>query len=816
MSVGEQAPAQAPEQPPAEAPGAASIAGDALFGSDHITHFERSPADVLRLAVFAVVTVVVLALVLWAEDTLTGVEAAVVERLGFLTPSAERLLNSATLVIVALAGATTVATLIWTRRVRVLGYLASAVVGAGGAMTAVHRWLDGRSTAAIVNSTARRAALGTVPDVASLAALVAALVVLGPFVTRRWRRAGAITLAIAVLAHIVLSANVSGQVFLALALGATIGCGVLLAFGRPNTHPSLTAVADAMRRVGLPLSSLRPASVDARGSTPYFATLAEGGEVFAKVLGADERAADLLFRTYRSIRYKNLGDERPFSSLRRTVEHEALVSMQARDVGIRTPRLRGIADVGSDSMLLAYDMLDGRSLDQVADDDLDDVLLNGIWAQVALLRKHRIAHRDLRRANLFVDADHQPWIIDFGFSEVAASDALLAADISQLLVALAVKVGVDRTVTSAVTTLGAPAVASGLPRLQPSALSGATRDALKQHPGLLQQLQESVAELAHVDAPEFEQLQRISGKSILTVAMIAAITYFLVPQLADVPGILHQVRGANWWLSPLILGVSAATYVGATLSMLGSVPERIAGGPTFLAQVASSFAGRLAPSSLGGMALNVRFLEKQGVDAPVAVSGVGLNSLGGLVMHLTLTVLFIVWAGKNAFGSIRLPNPRSLLLGAAAVLVVAAIAFAVPSVRRLVFGKLLPILRRSVGGVAAVLHRPGKVALLLGGSAMVTFSYIVGVYLSIRAFGGELDLARVGTVYLLAAAVSMAAPTPGGLGALEAALIAGLVASGLSNTVAVPAVFLYRLATYWIPIVPGWFSFTWLRRQEYI
>ena len=51
---------------------------------------------------------------------------------------------------------------------------------------------------------------------------------------------------------------------------------------------------------------------------------------------------------------------------------------------------------------------------------------------------------------------------------------------------------------------------------------------------------------------------------------------------------------------------------------------------------------------------------------------------------------------------------------------------------------------------------------------------------------------------------------------MEAALIAGFVAAGLSNTIAVPAVFLFRFATYWIPILPGWLGFSWLRKEQYI
>ena len=74
----------------------------------------------------------------------------------------------------------------------------------------------------------------------------------------------------------------------------------------------------------------------------------------------------------------------------------------------------------------------------------------------------------------------------------------------------------------------------------------------------------------------------------------------------------------------------------------------------------------------------------------------------------------------------------------------------------------------------------------------------------------------IGAVYLGAAALAAAAPTPGGLGAIEAALIAGLIGVGLAAGPAVSAVLLYRLATYWLPIVPGWLAWRWLQRKEYL
>ena len=118
--------------------------------------------------------------------------------------------------------------------------------------------------------------------------------------------------------------------------------------------------------------------------------------------------------------------------------------------------------------------------------------------------------------------------------------------------------------------------------------------------------------------------------------------------------------------------------------------------------------------------------------------------------------------------------------------------------------------------MAGVLRRPDKVASLIGGSMIVTTSYLMAMYLSMRAFGGDLPFATTGAVFLVGAAVGSAAPTPGGLGAVEAALIAGLVAAGLDQRVAVPAVFLYRLCTFWFPILPGWICFTWLQRRDYI
>lgn len=251
---------------------------------------------------------------------------------------------------------------------------------------------------------------------------------------------------------------------------------------------------DGLAAVGLPVTRLEQAGVDARGSTPYFGVGADGSKLFVKALGTDERSADLLFRVYRALQPHNFGDERPFNSLRRTVEHEAFVALNASALGVRTPVVRALATAEPNGYVLAYDAIDGKSLDRLDPSDVSDDVLAAVWGLVGQLRGRRIAHRDLRLANIFLDDRGRAWLIDFGFSEVAASDLLLASDVAELLASSSVCVGPERAVAAAAQTVEWETLARSLDRLHRWGLSGATRTALKAHPALLDDLRNRVTD----------------------------------------------------------------------------------------------------------------------------------------------------------------------------------------------------------------------------------------------------------------------------------------------------------------------------------
>jgi undecaprenyl-diphosphatase len=290
--------------------------------------------------------------------------------------------------------------------------------------------------------------------------------------------------------------------------------------------------------------------------------------------------------------------------------------------------------------------------------------------------------------------------------------------------------------------------------------------------------------------------------------------YFLIPQLANLPALWKQVQGANWSWAVWALVASVATYIGATMTLIGCVPDRIPVWPAFEVQLAASFVNRITPAKVGGMATNIRFLQKRGLDTAVAVSGIGLSNLAGFITYVPLSIMFILWGRRAGVGSIKLPSSSAILVGLTAVLALSGVVMLLPRGRKLFLGKAVPVLRRSVHGIAEVAKRPTKVIALFGGSIFLTLTYILALVFSIQAFGGGLPVATIGAVYLVGSAVATAAPTPGGIGAVEAALIAGLTAAGLDKAIAVPSVFLFRLATFWLPILPGWITFTLLERGD--
>ena len=575
-------------------------------------------------------------------------------------------------------------------------------------------------------------------------------------------------------------------------------------------------IAAALGSAGLPVTSVEPAGVEAKGSRPFVAAAADGKPLFIKVLGSDQRDADLLYRAYRFIRLREVGDTRPAASLIQAVEHQALAAVMAERAGVAVPAVRQVIKTADGSALLVMDRVDGRSLDLIPVQRLSDTMLRKLWEQVDGLHRARIAHRSLRPANIVADGTGRPWVVDFSFSELGATQRQMALDVAELLASLAAIIGADRAVAAAAAVIGPDGVAAAVPLLQPLALSAGTRRAIARQKGLLTQTRQAAAAASGRTDTELARLRRVRPRTLLAIAAAAGAYYYLLPELAKVGNPWQAVQSADWAWVPLVIALSAVTYLASAVALMGAVSQRIRLWPTVLAQGASSFINRVSPANVGGMALNARYLQKSGVEPTAGVAAVGVNSLVGAIVHLILIVIFFAWSSRRLGQAFKLPSTSTLLAILAVILAVIGILLATRPGRRFASGTLVPGVRSAAASLSRVARNPGKMTMLVGGSALITLAYIGAFAASVEAFGGGPGFVVLGAVYLGTATVAAAAPTPGGIGAFEAAAIAGLTGVGVANGPAVSAVLLYRLATYWLPVAPGWLCWRVLQRRDYV
>jgi uncharacterized protein (TIRG00374 family) len=596
-------------------------------------------------------------------------------------------------------------------------------------------------------------------------------------------------------------------------IGRAVGYGALYAVGSPNTRPTGTAVVAALRRVGLePVRATRTANGH-EDTRRYSAALTDGRTIDVTVLDRDQQIAGLIYRLWRRVRLRGGTPRRTIRSLRRSLEQESLMAYATTAANAATPRLLATSEVGSEAALLAYEHVPGRSLAELPGEELTDELLNAIWTELRQLQRHRLAHRRLVEESILVDEDGRPHLTDLRAGETAASDLVLRIDLAQLLTDLALRVGPARAVRTAAGVLGPDALGAAVPLLQKVVLARSTRNALRKHKKLLSGIREQIRVLRPEIAAQPVRLDRFRPRTLMSIIAGTAGAYLLLSQLGNVD-VAALVRHADWRWFAVGVVASAVSYLAAAFMLIGFVPERLRVRRTVLVQLAGSFVKLVAPAAVGGIAVNTRYLQKAGVPAGQAAASVGASQLTGMCVHVMLILLFGYITGSSNGPS--LPPSRIIIITLLAAAVLAVIVFSIGPLRRLITSRMRSLFSGVVPRLLDVLQSPSKIATGMGGTLMLTVTFVVCLDASIRAFGGSLGLGTVAVVFLTGNALGSAAPTPGGLGAVEGALSLGLTLAGLPAGTATSAVLMFRLLTFWLPVLPGWAAFSYLQRKEAI
>lgn len=593
------------------------------------------------------------------------------------------------------------------------------------------------------------------------------------------------------------------------ALGWAVGGVVHLARGTPDHVPTPEEVSRSLAAAGYPVTAVERVHADARGSIPYRAFTSDQ-PLFVKAVGRDQRDADVLYKLCRFLAFRETGDEAPFSSPKRQLEHEAFLAMLAGRAGARVPAVVVTTDTGGGVWLEAQQLLDAVPLNSLKPAEVGDALLDDLWTQVARLREARLVHRDLRAANVMVDPDGRPWLVDWGFAEAGATDRLLAVDVAELLAATACLVGPERAVDAATRALGANTLTATARLLQPLALSAGTRRDVLGHPGLLQELRVALGERDGVSVGR-EKLVRLPLRPGVVGAAALAVwaLHHLVTRVAGVGELVDVVGVGSWrWL---LLGALAAAsgYVAAAAALMAAVPIRLPLGRTTAVQLAAGFASKMTPPGQGNLTVVTRYLHAVGLDPVEADQAVRRTRAAGLAVHVT--ALSVSWAllARSSFHSSALPGGWVVLVAVVVSLSVLGAVLWQPLRRG-------PGIRAALGDLWALptdLRAHTRAVPLLVGAAGVTAARVAALDAALWAFGSKPSLLVVTGVYLAVAAIAPLGPLPGGLGVVEAGLVVGLSALGVPAAPAVAGILAYRLLTFWAPIIPAAFAYRSLRCQ---
>ena len=131
-------------------------------------------------------------------------------------------------------------------------------------------------------------------------------------------------------------------------------------------------------------------------------------------------------------------------------------------------------------------------------------------------------------------------------------------------------------------------------------------------------------------------------------------------------------------------------------------------------------------------------------------------------------------------------------------------------------GTLVPPLRQALSGLWDVARDREKRLELFGGNLASELLYAISLGATCLAYGVHLSLGQLVFVNTAASVLSSLIPVPGGIGAAEASLSAGLIAVGVDQSTAFAIAITQRLCTFYLPPIWGYVSLRWLTRKGYV
>jgi uncharacterized membrane protein YbhN (UPF0104 family) len=708
------------------------------------------------------------------------------------------------------------AAVLWRQRVVALQALASlvvvTVVSVVVSRLAIGHWPDLGS--------AIEGASGSPPYPAMRVAQTGAVIlVLAPHLVKPLRTTGRWILLLGIVAGMLTDTATTGGNLAAFLAALTAAATVRLAFGTSAGRPGLSQVADALNELGVDAKHLEAAERQSAGVVLFDAWDGSGEELLVKVYGRDAYDNQLLAKLWRTIWYRDGGAALGLSRLQ-AVEHEALMTLLASRAGVPSRSVVTAGETVDNDALL---VLRGAAtpLAELQADELDDELLRATWRTLGRLGEASIAHLQIDPTTVAVEG-RDVWLLDFGGATATPTADQLQTDRVQLLAAAAAAVGSDRAIAAAVDSLGNDATAALLPYMQSAALATPLRKAVRGAGVDIDDLRKQVAEAVGADVPELVRLRRMTWWSIIQAGLLVLAAWAVINAFGNVDWSIVRKDLANAAWGWILFGFIVAQLPRLTqaVATLGSVAARLQFGPVYMKQLATCYLNLAMPSSIARMAVNIRFFQCQGLPGVAAVTAGAIDSFVGNILQGLIIIVLLVFGQSSIDLNLTAPSSSSgsghLLWIVVGVLVATALVVVlVGRIRRPLVDRVRvwwPQVRESL----TALRSANRLRLLILGNIATELLFAAALGMFTRALGYHISFAELLLINESVSLLSSFIPVPGGIGVTEFGLMVGLTSAGMSQESALVAVILYRLSTFYLPPVWGFFALRWLERNRYL
>ena len=328
--------------------------------------------------------------------------------------------------------------------------------------------------------------------------------------------------------------------------------------------------------------------------------------------------------------------------------------------------------------------------------------------------------------------------------------------------------------------------------------------------------------------------RRRVAQTLLVVLALLICIYFLFPKLVGLGDALSKLSEADLGWIAVAIGfnvVAIATYIALFKAVVGGDALRLRWSETYEINMAGLAATLLfSAAGAGGIALTYWALRKAGMRR----RDVGRRMVAFLALHYVFYPVALIVFGVLLRTGV-LPGKHSVELtvvpaAVAGVLLVLGVLLAlIPSdlgkrVAAHARGERAQSIAANIAKVPAIAAEGFRFALSLfahpsrGGLAVIGaagfWAANIGIlWASFQAFGVEVPIAVVVQGFFLGMVANLFPLAPAGVGAVDAGMIGAFVLFGIPEETVFPAILIYRLVAFWLPIPPGIVAFFQLRKR---